>query len=211
MSRSRRSQPVRAGRVDRRDVLDAAGALLSQQGPGALTMRDVANELGVSTMPLYTLFDGKEGLLQGLVAAGVGRLADALGVVQAGEGWGALRALAEAYRRFANENRVLFAWMWSASSAWGSGGPPEARAEAEAVYRCLQDAVADVMAELDRSAREIEPAARCFWAALHGFCSLEVDDCFGSRREADAAFAATLDFVERGLRARGPASNKTKL
>ena len=58
-------------------VLDAAGRLLTRDGPEGLSMRRVAAEVNASTKVLYTMFGAKEGLIEELYVEGFARLRDA--------------------------------------------------------------------------------------------------------------------------------------
>lgn len=51
---------------DRDDVLDVAHALVEAEGFAALSVRRIAEGLGTSRQVVYTHFDGKAGLLDGL-------------------------------------------------------------------------------------------------------------------------------------------------
>jgi AcrR family transcriptional regulator len=61
--RRRRGRPAK---LSRPAIFAAAVALIDRDGPGALTMRAVAGELGVEAMSLYRHVDGKEALLDGV-------------------------------------------------------------------------------------------------------------------------------------------------
>jgi AcrR family transcriptional regulator len=198
MRRRLRGARARPRRIDRQRVLEAASDILVRDGAGSLSMRRIADRLGVSTMPLYTLFAGKDGLLQALVADGYRRLSVALGSVPAGNPWSRLRDLGHEYRRFCAENPVNFTLMGSAS---GAAADPDVAPHVAAAHRCLTEAVAAVLAELDRPARDIEPATYHVWFALHGFCGLERAGRLGRPEAAEAAFASTLEWIERSLRA----------
>jgi AcrR family transcriptional regulator len=52
--------------LSREQILDAALALVDRDGVGALTVRDLARELGVGTMSLYYHVPDKEALLEGV-------------------------------------------------------------------------------------------------------------------------------------------------
>lgn len=60
--------------LQRRAVLEAAGRILTEQGPSALTMRNVATSIGASTSVLYTMFKSKDGLADALFIEGFDRL-----------------------------------------------------------------------------------------------------------------------------------------
>lgn len=200
MARRKTSNSRRERSVDRGRVLDVASQLLLEEGAGALSMRRIAQEVGVSTMPLYTLFENKEGLMLALVGEGFRRFAAALGSVRETDPWARLRSLGRAYRRFAAENPTYFALMWTPA---GQPRPAEgslAREDGEAAYRYLQNAVTDLMSTLDRPAKEIEPAAANTWSTVHGFCTLEMAGVFADPEQADLLYESTLDFVERAIR-----------
>ena len=58
----------------RERILDAALALLSQQGPEALSIRAIAKRVGVSHMVLYTYFENRAALIAALSERQHGRL-----------------------------------------------------------------------------------------------------------------------------------------
>jgi AcrR family transcriptional regulator len=50
----------------RQSILEAASKLVAQGGPEMLSLRKVAEEVGASTMVVYTVFGNKEGLLEAI-------------------------------------------------------------------------------------------------------------------------------------------------
>lgn len=57
----------------RAELLDGAFELFAERGYGALTMRGIARELGVSTGTLYHYFDGKVAMARAMYERRVGR------------------------------------------------------------------------------------------------------------------------------------------
>jgi TetR/AcrR family tetracycline transcriptional repressor len=55
------------GSLSREEIIKEALALLEEQGPGALSMRRLANRLGVAPNALYTYVRGKPDLIDGLI------------------------------------------------------------------------------------------------------------------------------------------------
>jgi TetR/AcrR family transcriptional regulator, tetracycline repressor protein len=55
------------GSLTREEIIKEALALLEQQGPGALSMRRLADRLGVAPNTLYTYVRGKADLIDGLI------------------------------------------------------------------------------------------------------------------------------------------------
>ena len=192
-----------AAPVDRRDVLDAASRILSEEGLRALTMRRVAHDAKTSTMVLYSRFGSREGLLEALLVEGFTRFGDALGAVQARDAWKNLRLLGRAYRRFARENPTYYRLMWSERAQACNAQKPVSDALLQAGNRsfgALVQAVTRVLALLDRPAREVEPLALSVWSTVHGFVSLEQSGAIPPGPAAEAAYERTLQFVEDALR-----------
>lgn len=71
--RPARTGPVRPS-LTREQVLAAAAALVKQQGPGALTMRKLAAELGTAVTSIYWHVGNRESLLEALVERTVAEL-----------------------------------------------------------------------------------------------------------------------------------------
>jgi AcrR family transcriptional regulator len=160
-------------RRQRRAVLDAASAVLAEEGLAALTVRRVAREVGASTTVVYTLFGGKEGLLEALWTEGFDRLwtleADAPRTPPTR--W--LQALGEAYWRNAVEHPAYYAIVFGAavpgfrpSQATFRHGRRTFRIVVEAVQACI-----DAGAYEDHGA---EAMAEELWAAVHGVVSLHL-------------------------------------
>src|ERR1700754_3281426 len=59
-------------------LVDEAARLLTDHGPAGLSLRKLAAAAGVSTMPVYTLFGDKQGLLAAMHREGFRRLGAAL-------------------------------------------------------------------------------------------------------------------------------------
>jgi AcrR family transcriptional regulator len=88
----------------RPEILDAAIAVVDEGGLSALTMRAVAERIGVTPMALYGYFRTKEDLLDGVVD----RLLDECRLPEAGLPWEVrLRALAAELRRLARAHPTL--------------------------------------------------------------------------------------------------------
>jgi AcrR family transcriptional regulator len=67
-------QELRSSRLSRQLILDAALSLVDESGAEALTMRRLAETLGVAPMSLYNHVRGREELLDGLAEILVGRI-----------------------------------------------------------------------------------------------------------------------------------------
>lgn len=92
-------------------IVDAALALMDEQGIGAASMRAVAERLGVRAMSLYKHFRDRDALLDAVVERIVNELADDPDVPlqPSGQGWRPyLAALARGVRRYARAHPHAF-------------------------------------------------------------------------------------------------------
>lgn len=202
---SRYAQAQQQGRdALRRAFLDAAGEILVDEGPGALTMRHVAAAVGCSTSVLYTMFGGKDGLANALYREGFDRLRrqmeDAAASVAESDDPMALHvALGRAYRAAAlaapNYYRVMFM-----GAIPGFVPSPEAMAVANDSLGVLADAVREGMAAGVLRSGDPDAVAELLWAAAHGVVSLELaghfpDPDIATDRYRTLAWATLASFL----------------
>lgn len=162
----------------------AAGRqLLEEEGLEALTMRRLAERVGIRAPSLYKHLPDKAALEAAIIATGFEEAAAAFeqAVDSAGEGSGegagdALVALAAAYRRFALEHPHLYRLM--------TNGPlPRAH-----LPPGLEGRTAAPLLRVAGS----EARARAVWAFAHGMVMLELDQRFPPDADLDAAWRAGI-------------------
>lgn len=91
-------------------ILDAARAIMREQGVAGLNLNEVARRVGMRTPSLYEYFDGKMALYDALFLLGVRRFRERMAplfVVDL-EPWTRLRVAIETYMRFAQEQPELY-------------------------------------------------------------------------------------------------------
>jgi AcrR family transcriptional regulator len=173
-----------AGR--REQIVAVALELLEERGPEALSMRTIAERIGIRAPSLYKHFPDKDALETAVVAAGFASLAEAFAErpdVPDDASTDPLTTLAASYRHWAREHRHLYRLMTH-----------------KAIRRDLlppgveQAAAAPVVA----AAAGDGDLARALWAFAHGMTSLELADRFPPDADLDAAWHAGLE----GLRLR---------
>ena len=185
------SDPSSAGnpRLRRRDkeqqarrqlLLAVARRLLRKGGAQAVTMRAVADEVGVSTTVVYGFFSDKAALISQAVDGDLKRFARHLqqAVNEACSAADALQRVAQAYVAFGMAHpqsyRLMFMEPRPASAVEDSsiefGNPSE---DAYALARAL---VEGLLQGQDAPAQErtIEMAAQMFWEMVHGITSLRI-------------------------------------
>ncbi|WP_040803660.1 TetR/AcrR family transcriptional regulator [Nocardia concava] len=157
-----------------RQIAAAARALLDDQGPEALTMRNVAEALGIKAPSLYKHVPDKTALETLVVADAFAEMAEALETASA-QG---LTAIAKAYRDYALAHPHIYRLM---------------------NYRPLRRDLLPPGLE-ERTAQPLlaavggDPAqARALWAFAHGMVSLEIDGRFPPDADLSAAWQAGLE------------------
>lgn len=148
-------------------LIDAAGAVLEQEGLEALSLREVARRAGVSTAAPYHHFADKQALLVALAIDGFDDLEQALSgaTSKAKTARARLQAVADGYLRFAKQRPALYQLMFSPLLAGARGAGPLFEASQRAL-RVLRSAVLSGRKGAD--AVDVLLA----WALGHGVASL---------------------------------------
>jgi AcrR family transcriptional regulator len=150
----------------RRAVLDAALVAITEVGPSAVSLRDLARRAGVSHAAPAHHFGDKAGVLTAVAAEGYQLLADAL--TAAHQHTGDFAEVGVAYVRFAIDNRAHFEVMFR---------PELYHAEAPAV-RTAQERAAQMLyggvTSLPDGQSGPDPilAGAAAWSLVHGFATL---------------------------------------
>ncbi|GIM92511.1 TetR/AcrR family transcriptional regulator [Paractinoplanes toevensis] len=174
----------------RRLILDQALALVDERGLAAMSMRAVAERVGLTSMALYPYVGGKDALLDGLVDL----LHQELGSSVAGAGdpdWRTrLRALGRAVRQLAFAHPGAFPLLLNRSAAGASASWLTA-----ALRGILHDAGVD--------AARVPGLARMICAFLLGYATGEVTGGLppGPPAEFEANLADLVRLVEVTVRA----------
>jgi AcrR family transcriptional regulator len=149
--------------------------LLERDGERGLTMRRLADSLGIRAPSLYKHLPDKHALEMELVATGFAMLADALeSAASPGQADG-LAAMAAAYRRFALSHPHLYRL---------TNDRPLRR---DLLPVGVEDRAA---AALVAAVHGDEQRARAAWAFAHGMVMLELNGRFPAGADLDAAWAA---------------------
>jgi AcrR family transcriptional regulator len=160
----------------RRALLQAAVRTLQKQGLGALTLRAVGEELGVSRSALYRHFSDKSALLTAVASEGFRMLRDELlgAWEDRGRGLVGFEAMGQAYVRFALQNpwhyRVMFGGGVELDAA-----DAELSAAGTAAFLTLVDALVELGAQALVQKDDPQTQATFVWAVVHGIAMLAID------------------------------------
>jgi AcrR family transcriptional regulator len=120
----------------RHKILAAALAVADERGLAAVSMRTVAERVGVSAMSLYPHVASKEALLDGLVDVLLAELLPILDALPAGaDWWTRLVAVAQGVRELATRHPSAFSLLLARPSV-----TPDAVRATDVIYQALLDA-----------------------------------------------------------------------
>lgn len=157
----------------RERLCEAAARLYVDEGPGAVTMRRLAADIGVGTMTPYRYFENKEAIITAVRARGMQRLCDAMETALAlpGDGRTRSRAVRDAYIDFARANTASYRLMFEYPEA--NREDPDYR---EAYQRMWRNIAAHVEVMIAEGRIEADPSilGHQIWASLHGTVMLEI-------------------------------------
>lgn len=155
----------------REEIVDMAERLLERNGPAALTMRSLADELGIQAPSLYKHVAGKPEIEAALQQRALQRLAAAL------EAAPDLPSLAAAYREWALRHPRLYEIATRLPLARDRLAPGVEAAAAAPLLRVTEGDLT---------------AARALWGLAHGLVDLELAGRFPPGVDLDAVWARAM-------------------
>ena len=187
----------------REHLLHVAGGIIRRGGVGALTVRGLAAEAGVTTRAIYSLFSG----LPELIAVLCARSADAMvrhheAVPVTDDPIGELLPLALAYRSAAREQADLYEMLYTPTAAPASAPTSAAVGYPQQVQRTIgrvQDTLRRAILAGQLHSVDDHEVFQGLWAIVHGLTSLELRGVLGSSEECDHIWRETITTHVRGL------------
>jgi AcrR family transcriptional regulator len=155
----------------------AAREILEEEGADALTMRRIAERLGIRAPSLYKHFPDKGALEAAIISEAFEEQAAAFERAVEGSA-DPLADLATAYRRFARAHPALYRLMTDRELRRDLLAPGVEERAGLPLYR---------------AAGEDRDRARATWAFAHGMAMLELTDRFPPAADIDAAWRAGVE------------------
>jgi AcrR family transcriptional regulator len=171
-------------------LCDVAEHLFAEHGPDAVTIRQLAAELGVSAMTPYRYFADKDAILAAVRARAFDRHAAALEAARAAPAVGQIERsmhIAEAYVRFALENPEAYKLMFDIRQPNAEAYPDLVRAGRRS-KATMTDHLHD-LAAAGLFTGDAELVGHVYWAALHGPIMLQLSGMLEPPFEAPALIA----------------------
>lgn len=157
---------------NRQRILDAASELFLSGGLSALSVRAIATQAGVSTIGIYSHFDGKQGILDALYIEGFERVIQIMDVDTAGlNKEQQLQQYCHAYLDVAEQFSAHYALIFGAANEVYQPSE-EAHAVAVQAFKTLLN-LTKAMNQAPISDSQLRQKALQIWAVLHGFVELQ--------------------------------------
>ncbi len=182
----------------RQVILDAASSLFLENGIGALSARAIASRAGVSTMGIYSHFNGKQGILDALYIEGFELVSQTLDVVEKLNGVERLLQAGDQYLEMGDVHEAHYRLIFGEADNGYQPSEQAARIRV-AAFKKLVAVSSDLLAQSGLSAERHSSAERYsvggsdegqnpengsdeaaglqfaleVWALLHGFVSLK--------------------------------------
>jgi AcrR family transcriptional regulator len=173
-------------------ILQRAAERVDSTGRNDITIGELAEDLGVQPSALYNHIDGLDGLKHELAVYSTDAVANhLLDAVVATSGADAVRALAHAYRQFADQHPGQYA-----SQLLPPAAPDDSLATAQ---QRIVDVFVRVLSSTGVDGDEAVHAARTVRSAIHGFVALESIDAFTSPVDRATSFDHLVEFLVAGL------------
>ena len=172
-------------------VLALASEMIAQEGAAALSMRKLAQAAGCSTTVLYTLFGGKDGILNALFLEGFARLNAAHSALPPNlDPIEQILSLCRVYREVALANPSHYALMFGGGSAFTP--TPASRKAAIGAMQPLMMAIEQARDAGALRVDDIDELGMMLWSMGHGFVSLELAGMTLAPERAESLYEAAI-------------------
>lgn len=192
-------RPYHHGRL-REALLEAAESTLRERGQDQLSLRRLAQDLGVSHAAPGRHFSGRQALLDALAISGFerleGELREALAAAPAGDFPARLDAGVAAYLRFATRDAALLELMFSGKHRPGAEAVREA---AEPGFGLLEGVIREGQEAGDLERGSANQVGAVLFATVQGIATLVNGDMI-DRSEMDALAERAVAQFLRGAR-----------
>ena len=178
-------------------MCDVAEMKFSQQGFQAVTMRDLAAGMGVSSMTPYRYFKDKVEILAAVRTRAFTRLADAMDAAEAKLSTSDWIQPGEAYFEWAVANRDAYRLMFIEP-------PTKDYPELGAAMHRARETMAAGWRRLQAQGRfsgNVEEAAHMCWTATHGVLVLELSGMLRPPLQARTIAMRAVEAIAKGLNA----------
>ena len=155
----------------RAKILNAASQLFLKGGVAALSVRAISKSAGLSTIGIYSHFNGKQGILDTLYIEGFELVYEAMNVDTNGKAdMDDVMRACEGYLQVAIENEAHYRLIFGESDA-AYEPSEEARAAADRAFGKLLSNTEEFLRDTGRTSDRMQ-VSMDIWAIMHGYVSI---------------------------------------
>jgi len=180
----------------RERLCDVAERLFAEKGPDAVTVRELAGELGVSPMTPYRYFTDKDAMLAAVRTRAFDRFADAMET--ASRSAGSASDLGRAYAAFAFEHPAAYRLMFDVTQPTVAQHADLGRAMARA-RGTMSLGPTSLASRGLIAAEDVELISHVMWSALHGPIMLQMAGALDRGPDAAAIIERSISLLGKGL------------
>jgi AcrR family transcriptional regulator len=184
----------------RERLCDAAETLFAEHGTEAVTIRQLAQSIGVSPMTPYRYFKDKDAILAAVRARAFDRHAEALETAYRdadGDAEAKANATGRAYVRFAFEHPQAYKLMFDISQPSEGLYPDLERAGERS--RSMMTRYLEPFADAGQLQGDTTLVGHMFWAAIHGAVMLQFAGKLQAGCDAGVLIPALVETLSRGV------------
>lgn len=174
-------------------LLAQARALLDEDGPAALSLREIARRAGVAAPSVYHHFANLDAISVALAEEGFAELVARLEAAPT-NAKGQLGEVGLAYVRFAMENPGLYRLMFGEGLKTSSAESQTVQKLRERAYERVKTGLRARLPE-----EEIATGALYLWSLVHGLALLIIDDRLDAYADPEKIVRSVLQLAGRGL------------
>ncbi|HYI92849.1 MAG TPA: TetR/AcrR family transcriptional regulator [Bryobacteraceae bacterium] len=184
----------------RRALLDQALVTIRSEGVGALTLREIGAQVGVSRTALYRHFADKRALLTAVATEGFRMLRERLIAAweEGGRGRTGFELMGVAYIRFAVANPSHYSVMFG-GFVEPNAHDPELASEAAGAFQALVDALSSLQHEGFVRGDSTVLMAKFVWAIVHGVATLGIDNQLHGPGGVEELMRYAIDRLRTGI------------
>lgn len=179
---------MKSKKISKELILNTAIGIADKKGLKNLTLKDIANELGIKTPSLYNHVKGLDDVYNLLANLGLNMLKKEItNATIAISGKDTLYSIARAYRNFALHHPSLYeSTQWV--SIWSDS-------ESKRIADDIIDVLFKVLAPYKFSHDKNVSVIRMVRSYLHGFSTLEINQSFGLEVDVNSSFEMGLKII----------------
>lgn len=181
---------ARAG-LDEKKVIEKAAQLANEKGMSYVTMKTLAEYLGIKTPSLYNHVKSQDDLYEKIMIYGWQQLSDKLADISLNvHGEEALRTFSKSFFEYATQNRGIYeAMLW-----YNKYLNPSLEKATEKIYTIFFSITDELGIPFDKANHLL----RTYRAFLQGFSSLVIHESFGNPISIQESFDLSIDVLIKG-------------